>query len=78
MYLMGLEKPTELAVLTFAVSCYADALWLNFILILGERNNIDCFNINYPLRQNTTSNSNRCDCYCCLNKQELPVTYNNT
>lgn len=31
MYLMGLEKPTELAVLTFAVSCCADALWFNFI-----------------------------------------------
>lgn len=36
---------------------------------------MDCFNINCPFRQNTTSNRNKCDCSSCPNRQESPVTY---
>lgn len=36
---------------------------------------MDCFNSNCPLRQNTTSNLNRCECMACQNRREMPVTY---
>lgn len=36
---------------------------------------MDCFNYNCPLRQNATSNYNRCDCLACQNRCEELVIY---
>lgn len=36
---------------------------------------MDCVNIHCPFRQNTTSNTNRCDNLYCSNRQESPVSY---
>lgn len=38
---------------------------------------MDCVNIHCPFRQNTTSNTNRCDNLCCHNRQKSPVSYSN-
>lgn len=35
---------------------------------------MDCFNYLCPFRQNTTSNSNHCECLACQNRSE-GVTY---
>lgn len=36
---------------------------------------MDCFNRICPFRQNTTSNSNRCECLACQNRCKEPVTH---
>lgn len=36
---------------------------------------MDCFNKLCPLRQNTTSNCNFCNCLMCQNRWKEPVTY---
>ena len=36
---------------------------------------MDCFNYNCPFRQNTTSNSNRCEYLACQNRWEKHVVY---